>query len=430
MPENKEEIEIRSDEVQEIMSHVPNWMIRRGITLFFGLICLFIFITWFIKYPDVVNGSVILTTVEPPIKLVAKNTGEINQLYFEENAVVKKGDLLATLNNSLTKEAKLYLEKINSEIKFELQKGALETYEVANSSFVFGGVQVDYSNLIKGVADYKYLVNENNTQFKIANLKKQIHNHQMLKSVTQKQLNSSTKQLEQAKEKYNSDKELYKKGVYSKMQFYQEEKEFNLAKNAVENLEKATIQHAITLTDLEKQLNDLEFNFEKQKGELLQGIAMSLANIENAIANWELDFQIKAPIDGTITYLQSLSQNEFVTSGKELFAIVPNNQDYIGQIKIQQAGYGKIEVGQKVRIKLDNFPYQEYGQLDGAVKEISVIPNEESYLVKVTLLEGVKSSYNKELTYTPEMAGTAEIITKDLRLMERIFNKFRKILDK
>lgn len=430
MPENKEEIEIRSDEVQEIMSHVPNWMIRRGITLFFGLICLFIFITWFIKYPDVVNGSVILTTVEPPIKLVAKNAGEINQLYFEENAVVKKGDLLATLNNSLTKEAKLYLEKINSEIKFELQKGALETYEVANSSFVFGGVQVDYSNLIKGVADYKYLVNENNTQFKIVNLKKQIHNHQMLKSVTQKQLNSSTKQLEQAKEKYNSDKELYKKGVYSKMQFYQEEKEFNLAKNAVENLEKATIQYAITLTDLEKQLNDLEFNFEKQKGELLQGIAMSLANIENAIANWELDFQIKAPIDGTITYLQSLSQNEFVTSGKELFAIVPNNQDYIGQIKIQQAGYGKIEVGQKVRIKLDNFPYQEYGQLDGAVKEISLIPNEESYLVKVTLLEGVKSSYNKELTYTPEMAGTAEIITKDLRLMERIFNKFRKILDK
>lgn len=430
MPENKEEIEIRSDEVQEIMSHVPNWMIRRGITLFFGLICLFIFITWFIKYPDVVNGSVILTTVEPPIKLVAKNAGEINQLYFEENAVVKKGDLLATLNNSLTKEAKLYLEKINSEIKFELQKGVLETYEVANSSFVFGGVQVDYSNLIKGVADYKYLVNENNTQFKIANLKKQIHNHKMLKSVTQKQLNSSTKQLEQAKEKYNSDKELYKKGVYSKMQFYQEEKEFNLAKNAVENLEKATIQHAITLTDLEKQLNDLEFNFEKQKGELLQGIEMSLANIENAIANWELDFQIKAPIDGTITYLQSLSQNEFVTSGKELFAIVPNNQDYIGQIKIQQAGYGKIEVGQKVRIKLDNFPYQEYGQLDGAVKEISVIPNEESYLVKVTLLEGVKSSYNKELTYTPEMAGTAEIITKDLRLMERIFNKFRKILDK
>ena len=275
MPENKEEIEIRSDEVQEIMSHVPNWMIRRGITLFFGLICLFIFITWFIKYPDVVNGSVILTTVEPPIKLVAKNAGEINQLYFEENAVVKKGDLLATLNNSLTKEAKLYLEKINSEIKFELQKGALERYEVANSSFVFGGVQVDYSNLIKGVADYKYLVNENNTQFKIANLKKQIHNHKMLKSVTQKQLNSSTKQLEQAKEKYNSDKELYKKGVYSKMQFYQEEKEFNLAKNAVENLEKATIQHAITLTDLEKQLNDLEFNFEKQKGELLQGIAMS-----------------------------------------------------------------------------------------------------------------------------------------------------------
>ena len=40
---------------------------------------------------------------------------------FEENAVVKKGDLLATLNNSLTKEAKLYLEKINSK-NYRLKK--------------------------------------------------------------------------------------------------------------------------------------------------------------------------------------------------------------------------------------------------------------------------------------------------------------------
>ena len=53
MPENKE-IEIRSDEVQEILSAVPNWMIRWGITLIFGLIIMLVFISWFIKYPDII----------------------------------------------------------------------------------------------------------------------------------------------------------------------------------------------------------------------------------------------------------------------------------------------------------------------------------------------------------------------------------------
>ena len=430
MPENNREIEIRSDEVQEIMSHVPNWIIRWGISLFFALICLFIFITYFIKYPDVVEGSVILTTLNPPIKLVTKNAGEINQIYFEDNSSIKKGDIIVTLNNSLSKEAKVYLEKINREIREELQKRTLMSYDMDNSSFVFGNAQVDYSNLVSGVVDYQYLVNENNTAFKIVNLKKQIHNHQMLRSVTEKQFKSSTKQLEQAKEKYISDQLLYEKGVFSKMQFYEEEKQFNIAKNAVNNLEKTTIQHSITLTDLEKQLNDLEFNFEKEKAELLQRIEMSLANIENAIANWELGFQIKSPIDGKLTYLQNLNQNEFVTSGKELFAVVPDNQEYIGQIKIPQTGYGKIEIGQKVRMKFDNYPYQEYGQLNGVVSDISLIANEATYLIKVQLTGGMNSSYDKELTYTPEMSGTAEIITKDLRLMERIFNKFRTILDK
>jgi len=62
MPEKIEHIELRSDEVQEIMSYVPNWMIRWGITLIFILIALGIFITWFIKYPDVISGSATLST--------------------------------------------------------------------------------------------------------------------------------------------------------------------------------------------------------------------------------------------------------------------------------------------------------------------------------------------------------------------------------
>lgn len=67
MPENnsQDNIEIRSEEVQEILTKVPNWMIRYGNTLILILIFMLLFISWFIKYPDVISSEVMVTTTIP-----------------------------------------------------------------------------------------------------------------------------------------------------------------------------------------------------------------------------------------------------------------------------------------------------------------------------------------------------------------------------
>jgi multidrug resistance efflux pump len=102
MPENSE-IQIRSDEVQEILSAVPNWMIRWGITLIFGLILMLMFISLFIKYPDVIEGQAIITTTQPPAKLVSKRSGYLEQLYLKDNTSIKKGDIIAEITNPTNK---------------------------------------------------------------------------------------------------------------------------------------------------------------------------------------------------------------------------------------------------------------------------------------------------------------------------------------
>jgi len=43
------------------------------------------------------------------------------------------------------------------------------------------------------------------------------------------------------------------------------------------------------------------------------------------------------------------------------------------------------------------------------------------------LPNGLKTSYNRELIFDKEMRGSAEIITEDLRLIERVFYQFREI---
>lgn len=99
MPNNNE-IEVRSEEVQEILSYVPHWMIRWGNTLFFILIIMLLFISWFIKYPDVINAEVIVTTQIPPQKEFARVSGKIDTFFIENNENVIKNQPLALIENT------------------------------------------------------------------------------------------------------------------------------------------------------------------------------------------------------------------------------------------------------------------------------------------------------------------------------------------
>lgn len=55
------EIELRSEEVQEILSAVPSWLIRYGISLIFVLVLMLIFLSWLIRYPDMTGSANIVT---------------------------------------------------------------------------------------------------------------------------------------------------------------------------------------------------------------------------------------------------------------------------------------------------------------------------------------------------------------------------------
>jgi HlyD family secretion protein len=305
----------------------------------------------------------------------------------------------------------------------------LEKLQLIPTLFVFGEVQSNVSLLTTALKNYQYLINEDNTAFNIANVSKQINNQKALQQFITKQLGSSYKLLSNSENKFKSDKTLYEKGVISQAEFFERERTYETAINEINNLEKSKISTAISITDLEKQLNDLKFTFEQKRKTLLLEIETQLSTIENTLLSWKRTYQLTAPINGKLSYLQVLSENQFIESGKALFAIIPSNQSYIAQLKIPKSGYGKVKTGQKVMLKIDNFPAHEYGQLVGKVQSISLIAKEDNYLVTVKLVNGLKTTYNKKLNYTPEMSGTAEIITEDLRITDRIFNQFRKIFD-
>ena len=453
MPEN-EEIQIRSDEVQEILSAVPNWMIRWGITFILGLIVMLVFISLFIKYPDVIEGQAIITTTEPPVKLVCKSSGYLEQLYFKDNSSIKKGDIIAEITNPTNKASIDFLDNLlhqltslqvpisigtkqsyNKEENFNLNKIKEVLTQISTKNLLLGNELPEFNTFIQNLTELNVLLTDKYYQNIIQNFNQQIDYNDRLALITEEQLDLLNQEISNANEKFKADSLLYQKGYTAKHEFFKNQSELIAKKQELANLKKTYVNYKITVTNYLKQKDEATQQFEQQKRTLNTNISANIKSIKNYINNWQQDYTFTSPINGKLTYLSNLTENQYINASSTLFAVVPNNQNYVGQITIPTQGFGKVAKGQKVRIKLNNYPYQEFGQLIGEITDISLIPTaisetQNAYFITIKLPRDLITTYKKEITFTPEMTGTAEIITEDLRLLERIFNKFRKVLDK
>jgi hypothetical protein len=106
--------------------------------------------------------------------------------------------------------------------------------------------------------------------------------------------------------------------------------------------------------------------------------------------------------------------------------IVPQSQDKIvGRVLLAVEKSGKVTVGQRVVMKLDNYPFQEYGTVTGKVASKSPVPKNREYTIIVDDLEMTSTgklitSAQKQVPFEQQLLGTAEIVTDDKGFLERV----------
>ena len=155
----------------------------------------------------------------------------------------------------------------------------------------------------------------------------------------------------------------------------------------------------------------------------------SFYQLKKAIKDWELNYVFRSSVKGTVSFLQIWSENQTINTGENMFAIIPSTEKgYIGKVKAVAQNSGKLQIGQKVNIRLANYPDREFGVIEGKLKTISLTPDKEgNLLLNIELPNGLQTSYKKQINFQQEMTGTADIITEDLRLLERLLYQFRDV---
>ncbi len=421
----EKDIELRSEEVQEILTRAPRWMIRWGSLVIMIIISLVLLFSFFITYPDLISTEIVITTQIPPEKLIAKSSGRIQEILVVNQQEVEAKTPLAIIENSARSLDVLRL------------KECLDTIDVNQLVFPYkeflildlGEIHSDYMLFEKDYIafDLHRRLNPHSIDKLALNREKE----QLTKrySILKQQVLLEQREIGIKSEALSRDKKLFAKGVISLSEWENIRLDYIQAEKKLISLSSQLSQARSSMNDLKKTESNSVLNKTRDDINLERAAYQSLAQLRKSIQDWERMYVLRSSIAGRVSFMQIWGVNQTIEAGSQVFTIVPSdNVDYIGKAKAPSRNAGKIKVGQVVNIRLANYPDREFGIIKGKVKSISLTPdNEGNLLIDISLPNGIETSYDKKIAFQQEMSGSADIVTEDLRLIQRFFYQFKDI---
>lgn len=412
----------RSEEIQDIIERMPTrWAMWT--TLITGcLMGVVILLGFLIKYPDVVTGQISVTAEKAPVRMVSGATGRVRLLHANGEQI-SRGTVAGYIENGADYATVRQLDTLLDHPGATLPEGRPLLGELSSSynAYVLAGQQYErvcksdlYTNMrtsLQRQIEADSRVAENLEQ--VVDIQQQLARH--------------------AAERLQKDSMLLHVDGISQVAYRQQA---DACLNQHSNLADAQSNRLIKHSDISKCRLELD-RLHLEETETLEKAYVEYATQRNALLSalqvWKERYLLTAPLDGRLEYLGFWRDNIHVTAGTELFTVMPAKNRWIGELLITSQGAGKVETGQTVNVKLADYPYDEFGQLKGRVKSISCLTHKietpagtaEGYRVEVVFPEGLKTNFGRELPLNFETKGSAEIVTKPKRLIQRLFDNLK-----
>lgn len=416
-----------SDEAQEILGRMPSWIVRWGITVIFAIFAGILLGCYFIKYPDTVAAPVVITTLNPPADLVARYDGLIDSIYVHDGQSVERGRLVAVLRSAAERRDVQQVEAqlIRSE---GLTGTELCTAPWLAGDYRLGELQAAFADLQSKCRDYGHYLETDLIGRKQALLRQQIAKNREYYDKLRRQRTLLAKDLEYGRRALERDSLLLSEAVISSADYETSAQGYIAKQNAKAGFDATLTSTELQVIQSEQQLVELALQRENEVAGYERAIAQSRQQLAAQIAQWRQQYVLEAPAAGRVTLVNYWSENQHVAIGDKLASIVPDAPtEVIGRMQVPTTGFGKVKVGQGVNVKLNGYPYMEFGVLRGVIRSLSAVPEQMQtaqgtaavYVAEVVFPNGMRTSYKKELPMIQQMDGTAEIVTDDMRLITR-----------
>lgn len=415
--------QMKSEEVQDIMSKMPHWMVRRGTTVLFFVITMLFAGAWFIHYPDIIATEVSIISSNPPVKIFAQASGKIQLIFVKNNQSVKKDETVCVLENPASYKDMITLKNILTELDTSLQLPDAIRSISFNQYVQLGELQGGYADLYQSISQYIFFTEKNFLNQKVSQLKTQMAYQSQLDNELKNRDILLKQQLSLEKKKFIADSSLVIDKVIAPLEFDNSKKELINKQMNADATRTSMLQNKLQQTEYLKNITDLQQQKLQQENDLKQKIRENVKRLQGQMEIWEQHYLIKSPVEGKATFFKFWKENQYITSGEPVVVIVPPVQSYIAKSSLPLDGAGKVRAGQKVLIKLSAYPFQEFGMIEGRVRSVSSVPLDTAYSMEINLSNGLTTTLHKQIVAQPQLAGTAEVLTNNKSILKRLFEK-------
>ncbi len=429
MAEERNFVELRSEEVQEILGTPPKWLVRWGTTVVLLGFAFLVGVAWFVRYPDVVaSNKLSITTADPPVEVVARTDGRLAKLLVTDTAMVMEKQALAVLQNTAN-----YWDVHRLDLLVQQwQKLSTEDFRTLAypDSLSLGDLQPDYAVFIRDLEDFKFgrASRSSSVQSNIGSIQLQIQQLEQSITYDKKALKRANEQWRIAEDFYERQKGLFKQGIISEVKLEEERLKLVDVERQRDVSESNVLEKNREIIGLRNNISAANFGQQENTSSSSTRLLASLNALRSRIDKWTQTNVLSAPVQGKVVF-NGLTEQQFVRDGEAVMTIVPQKKDEIvGRVLLAVEKSGKVIKGQRVIMKLDNYPYEEYGALTGRVASKSSVPKNREYTILIDSIAisatgKLVTSIQKEIPFEQQLLGTADIITEDKGFLERVLEQ-------
>lgn len=429
MEEKKgQKIEIRSEEVQDILGQIPSWIVRWGTVVILVTILIILAGSMVFHYPDIKRADILVTTENPPAAMVAKADGRL-QLFVEDSQSVQIHKPLAVIENPANYSDVINLRFDIEEIRTIIANLGKEEHIPLTNTYILGEIQSAYAEFINTYDDYFQFLELDYHAKTIESKEEEIRRFEIFNQGLRQRADILRQEYELAKRQYNRDTSLFNRDVIPPAEMDRSESTKLASQLKYETSRGDMSANEIEISKLDQEVLELQLRAREEREQIQTDVREAFEKLIAEIGMWEQKYLLQAPIEGIVSFTRYYSETQNVQTGDNVMTIIPANPgEIIGKINLPLEGSGKVEIGQTVNIQLTNFPHLQYGMVRGKIRTISQVPEDQVYVLEVELPDGLVTYYDFEIPYKQEMLGRGEIITDDRVLIERIFSPIRSLI--
>lgn len=416
-----EKIQLLSDEINEVFGVPPHWIIRWGTIVVLTIICTVFIGSIFIRYPDLVYASATLTYENPPSSITAKANGKLESIFFPDGAHVDRNDTLAVIESSANFEHIFYLSKLMMSYNPENTTKDIFCERDKIDSMVLGDIQSPFNAFFNSHNKMRLFLQQETYRKKITGLRAELKQNQQSYRILKSKFDLGNHDLMISQLQFSRDSQLFQTNTIPEAELERSKTVLIAKKQGNNDIRLAISNTAITITQLEQNIQNLEFDEEIERKKLHDDLLATCTQLVSDISSWSKIYVLKSPSAGRISYMTKWSDLQEVRSGNQIFTIIPDDLGKMQvRILIPFEGVGKVREGQRVNIKLDAYPYLEFGMIEGVVESISAGSEERKFPALVQLPKGEITTYGYKLRVEKELSGIGEIITIDQSIFMRL----------